>query len=206
MDARGGARRKGHDSIVIRWQVGEKDRNSQKAHGRTEEIRQYLDHLTTTDTSNTAPWHQRHRYKNTIMLVCNDDIRQAGPMRARKDSKPTTKFLTRPRQELGRLNSYIPKNERVRQRPFDEALRADLEWQSQNWNTHWLQTSSSSSSQQRWQHKHQDSINGANTKTLNGEITIGGKSDGYRQFQSHIGFVSQISRTDMSECRARDGA
>ena len=47
--------------------------------------------------------------------------------------------------------------------------------------------------------------NGANTKTLNGEITIGGKSDGCRLFQSHIGFVSQISRTDISECRARDG-
>ena len=30
--------------------------------------------------------------------------------------------------------------------------------------------------------------NGANTKTLNGEILIGGKSDGYRLFQSHVGF------------------
>ena len=31
-------------------------------------------------------------------------------------------------------------------------------------------------------------LNGANTKTRNGEITIGGKCDGYRLFQSHIGF------------------
>ena len=36
MDARRGARRKGHDSIVIRWQEDEKYRNSQKARGRTE--------------------------------------------------------------------------------------------------------------------------------------------------------------------------
>ena len=75
----------------------------------------------------------------------------------------------------------IPKNERVRQRPFDEALRADLDWQSQHWKTYWSQTSSSSSSQQ---------CGNTNTKTLNGEITIVGKSDGHRLFQSHIGFVS----------------
>ena len=44
-----------------------------------------------------------------------------------------------------------------------------------------------------------------NTGTLNGEINIGGKSDGYMLFQSRIGFFAQISRTDISECRARDG-
>ena len=42
-------------------------------------------------------------------------------------------------------------------------------------------------------------------KTLNGEITIGGMRDGYRLVQSHMGFFSQISRTDISEGRARDG-
>ena len=44
-----------------------------------------------------------------------------------------------------------------------------------------------------------------NTGTLNGEINTGGKSDGYMLFQSRIGFFAQISRTDISECRARDG-
>ena len=44
-----------------------------------------------------------------------------------------------------------------------------------------------------------------NIKTLNGEITIGGKGDGHRLFQSNMGFFSQFSRTDNSECRARDG-
>ena len=56
----------------------------------------------------------------------------------------------------GRQNAYIPKNERALQRPFNEALRADLEWHSQNWRSHWSQTSSSSSSQQWCQHDHRD--------------------------------------------------
>ena len=49
----------GHDSSVSRWQEDEKYRNSQQAHGWTEEICRYLDHL--TNISYTAPWHQRHR-------------------------------------------------------------------------------------------------------------------------------------------------
>ena len=90
--------------------------------------------------------------------MCHDDDRQPGPMRARKDFKPTAKSLTSLRQKQGRQNSFIPKNERVKQRPFDEALRAELEWQSQNWKTYWSQPpSSSSSSQQWWQHEPQDS-------------------------------------------------
>ena len=109
-----------------------------------------------------APWHQRRRYQSTITLVCNDDDRQAGPMRARKDFRSVTKILTRLRQEQGRQNSFIPKNERVRQRPFDESLRAELEWQSQHWKTYWSQPFSSSSSQQWWQQtqwrEHQDTL------------------------------------------------
>ena len=45
----------------------------------------------------------------------------------------------------------------LRQRPFNEALRAELEWMSQNWRTYVSQPSSSSSSSQNWsQHEHQD--------------------------------------------------
>ena len=57
----------------------------------------------------------------------DDDGRQAGPMRAREDFEPTAKIITSLRQEQGRQNSYIPKNERARQRPFDEAWRSELE-------------------------------------------------------------------------------
>ena len=126
MDARRGARKKGHDSIVIRWQEDEKYRKFQKVHGWTD-FCLFLDELTTIDISYTAPWHQRHRYESTTTLVCNDVDRQAGPTRARRDVTSTTRTLTSLRQEQSRQQSSTPKNERVRQRPFDEALRAKLE-------------------------------------------------------------------------------
>ena len=89
-------------------------------------------------------------------LVCNDDDRQAGPMRARKEFKPTTKIFESLRQEQGRQNSFSPKNEITRQRLFDEALRADLEWMSQRWRTYSSQSSSSASSSTIWwQHEHE---------------------------------------------------
>ena len=145
-------------TIVIRWQEDETCRSSQQVHGWTEEYCRYLGYFTTIDISYTAPWHQRHRYESNITLVCNDENRQGGPMKARQDFKPTTKILASLRQEKGRQHSFIPKNERMRQRPFDEALRAELEWMSQNGRTYFSQPSScSSSSENWWQHEHQDS-------------------------------------------------
>ena len=120
MDARRGAWKCGMGTIVIRWQEDEKYRNSQQPHGWTEEYGRYLDYLATIDISYSAPSHQRHRYESTLNLVCHDEDRQAGPMKAWKDSEPTTKIVTCLRQEQGRQNSSIPKNERRRQRPFDE--------------------------------------------------------------------------------------
>ena len=93
------------------------------------------------------------------------------------------KTLCRPRK-LSQIfdeneDDRIPKNERARQRPFDEALRADLEWHSPDWKLN----------RRKLPHHHLHNNGGnTNTKTLNGEITIGGKSGGYRLFQSHIGF------------------
>ena len=154
MNARRGARRKGHDSIVIRWQEDEKYRHFQKVHGWTE-FRRHLDHLTMIDISDTAPWHQRHRYESTITLVCNDVDRQAGPMRARKDFKSTPRTLTSLRQEQGRQNFLCPRTREYGKDHSIEALRADLKWRSHNWKTYWSQPSSSLSSQQWWQHGHQ---------------------------------------------------
>ena len=87
----------------------------------------YLDYLATIDISYTVPWHHRHRYESTITLVCHDDDREAGPIIARRDSESTTKILTSLRQEQGRQNYSIPKNERMWQRPFDEEFRPELE-------------------------------------------------------------------------------
>ena len=47
-------------------------------------------------------------------------------------------------REQGRVVPYIPKRLRERQRPFNEQLRSDLEWQSRNWEVNWSQASSSS--------------------------------------------------------------
>ena len=110
-------RKNNHKSIVLRWQNDEKvSKFSEKP---TDGQNNFADTWTTSrrSTSPTAPWHQRHRYENTIILVSNDR------------EKILSSLLKL--SEQGRKNTCIPKNERVRQRPFDEALRADLGWQSQ---------------------------------------------------------------------------
>ena len=81
----------------------------------------------------TAPWHQRHGYETPSCWYAMMMIAKLDRCEREKDFKSTTQTLTSLRQEQGRQNSKIPKNERVRQRPFDEALRADLEWQCPNW-------------------------------------------------------------------------
>ena len=111
MNARRGTRRKGHDCIVIRCQEDEKYRNSQQAHGWTEEFCRYLDHLTTIDISYTAPWHQRHRHEKTITLVCNDDGRQTGPMRARIDFKNHYENSHKSSTRTRTTEFLIPKND-----------------------------------------------------------------------------------------------
>ena len=69
---------------AIRWQEDEKCRNSRQPHGRTEEHCRYPDYLAAIDISHTAPWH--HSYESTITLVCNDDDREAGPMREEEET------------------------------------------------------------------------------------------------------------------------
>ena len=154
----------------------------QQAHGWTEEYCPYLDYLTTIDISYTAPWHQRHRYESTISLACNDEDRRAGPMEARKDFKPTPRILASLRQERRQQNSVIPKNERMRRRPFDEALRAELEWMSQNWKNLFLTTFPLCHLHKIGSNTNNKTLNCVNSKTLNGkitsgEITRGGKSE-----------------------------
>ena len=57
MDARRGAWKHGEDTVEIRWRQDEEYKNSQLAHGWTEEYCRYLDYLTTIDITCTAPWH-----------------------------------------------------------------------------------------------------------------------------------------------------
>ena len=155
-DARRGARNDNHDFIVLRRQNDEKYRVSQKVHGWTEDHCPCLDHLTSIDISHTAPWHQTEASVRktpsrwyAMMMIAKLNCE-------REKIKSTTHNLTVLQREQGRQNACIPKNERTRQRPFNEALRADLEWHSPNGRSHLSQTFSSSSSQQWVQHEHQD--------------------------------------------------
>ena len=117
IDARRGAWKHNKGSVVIRWQQDEKYRNLQQAHGWTETCCRYLYHLTTSDISYTAPWHQRHRYENSITLVCNDTHRQAGPMSTKRFQTLRTSL----RQEEGRQNSFIPG--RTREQGKDHSMK-----------------------------------------------------------------------------------
>ena len=149
MDAPKGARRKGsrlHCDQVTRGRKVLKSSKSSKMDKNFADTRTTLrrstsptPHHGTRGTRTRAP----SRWYAMMMIAKLDRCEH-------EKTKSTTQTLRSLRQEQGRQNSFIPKNERVRQRPLDEALRADLEWQSLNW-----KTSSSSSSRNWWQHEHQ---------------------------------------------------
>ena len=139
------------------------------------------------DISCCATWHQRNQCENTILLYPMVMISKLDRCERAEFFKSTTQNLTVLRQEQGRQKVYILKNKRARQRPFDEALRADLEWHSQHWKTHCSHSSSSSSPQQWWH-------GNTNTKTLNGEINIGGRvmaTDSFKAIQIFHRFRAQ---------------
>ena len=145
-DANIGARKHNQDSIELRWINDDIYRASQTKMGWTRECCRYLDFLTTVDISYCATSKQRKRYENSLVLGVNDGP-HPGPMRERDDFLKTTRRPVALQREQGRANVYIPKEERERQKPFNETLRVDLEWHSHNWRSHWSQASSSSSTQ-----------------------------------------------------------
>ena len=152
------ARKHNEDSIELRWISDDIYRASQTKIGWTREYCRYLDFLTTIVISYCATWKQRSRYENNLVLGVNDSP-HPGPMRERGDFPKITRRLATLQREQGRVNVYIPKEERERQRPFNETLRADLEWHSDNWRFHWSQAASSSSTQwwesAKWHEPHQ---------------------------------------------------
>ena len=92
-------------------------------------------------TSHTAqPGNSEGDMKTALLVLGVNDGPHPGPMRERDDFLKTTRRPVALQREQGRANVYIPKEERERQKPFNETLRVDLEW-------HWSQASSSSSSQ-----------------------------------------------------------
>ena len=97
-----------------------------------------------------------------------DDGKHPGRMTIREDFPHATRALGVLERQQGRDNPQIPKKTK-RQRPFDEKLRSDLEWQNCCWKVNWSQASSSSPTIW-WQ-----SENGMNHNKKNGKISNGGK-------------------------------
>ena len=96
------------------------------------------------DISYTGTWSERSRYENSLVLQVNDG-QLPGPIKDREDFPQAARVLAALQRQKRWVNLFIPKNERERQRPFDEELRSNLEWQSWNWNVNQSQASSSSS-------------------------------------------------------------
>ena len=63
-----------------RWQNDEVFRESQLAHGCTEEWVKYIDYISKIDISHDAPYRQRLRYENTVYMRGVDSNKQAGPL------------------------------------------------------------------------------------------------------------------------------
>ena len=201
MDARRGARRKGHDSIVIRWQEDEKFRHSQTS--------SWMDRGILPIPG--PPHDDRHLVHRTLApeaLVrkhhhAGIDDRQAGLMRARKNPSP-----------LRNLSQVFDKNKDDRIPFFPRTREYGKDHSTKHCEQTWNGTARIGKPTGRklpLHHLHNNggntntkTRNGANTKTLNGEILIGGKSDGYRLFQSHVGFFHRFRVLTLfpSECRA----
>ena len=111
------------------------------ARGWTEENCLYLDHLAPTDMSYVTTWKERSRYELMLVSKLNDG-KHPGKCQTERIFHKQLAHLERQQR---RVNPQIPKNERERQRPFDEQLRSELEWQSWNWKVGRSQASSSSS-------------------------------------------------------------
>ena len=124
-----GAMKKGKDSNVQRWQEDEKYRASQTVHDWTGQYCCYLDFLALVDIPYVPTWKERSRYEKSQCSNSTMDHIQG--------ERQIERIFQKQLAQQGRVNPYILKNERERQRPFVEKLRSDLEWQSRNWNVTW---------------------------------------------------------------------
>ena len=145
---------------MIRLQEDDKYPNTQKTCGWTEEICRYLDYLTTIDISHST------LASEALILVCNDDDRQAGPMRARKDFK------------VHHANYHLSST-RTRTTPSSHDHSMKHCEQTRNGGA---QNGKPIGRKLPLHHPHNNggntntkTLNDANTETLNGEITIGAR-------------------------------
>ena len=109
---------------------------------------------------------QRIRYDIFAHLRCNDSNLQAGPVRDRPDWRQVPKAMLSINRELRHL-PFVPLSRRARRDDkVDLAVKGHLKWLSENWQTYFAETPSSSTStswsqtstwwnSQRWEDHHQ---------------------------------------------------
>ena len=110
-DATMGAKKRGTDSNVQRWKEDETYRASQTAHGWTEEFCSYLDCLAPIDISYIETWKERSKYEISPVLKLRYG-KHPGRMTRRKDLPQAARVLAALQRKKGRVNPYVPKNER----------------------------------------------------------------------------------------------
>ena len=142
-------KRKNHDSTLLRWQNGNRYRNSHIAVGWTEEYCRYLDSISSGDISCIATWSERSGYKNNLTLGVNVGAKP-GTTKLRPDYPGAVRTLAAIKHQEGRTSPYIPKHQRERQRPIEDRERLESEWGSWNWNVNNTWSPSSSSSSTTW--------------------------------------------------------
>ena len=115
----------GHNNIVVTWTILQ---------------------LLTYHTS-------QHRKSDQSMKTClclNSMMVKSRNMSNRDDFPHAARMLAVLERQQGRENPYISKTKRERQRPLDEQLRSELEWQSLNNRKIYKSQASSSSSTDWW--------------------------------------------------------
>ena len=90
------------NSLLDRWQNDEIYRASQLVHGWTEESVKYFDYISKIDISFAAPYNQRSRYENSLLMRGVDSKKQAGPLCQRPDYKSSANLLVGIQREQGK--------------------------------------------------------------------------------------------------------
>ena len=124
-----------YKTMIDGFQRDEIFRESQLAHGWTEEWCKYLDYLYTVDISHQASPEQRVRYKELYHLKYNPANEGKGPMKDRPDYRKAARAIMDMNMQAGQIPRIEPHSEKWRD-DLDPKKLDWLNWLSQNWKTY----------------------------------------------------------------------
>ena len=176
-------------------------------HGWTLDHSMFLDYLKTIKINHKATRGERDRYKKNQFVLRWKDPKNLGNLSVHEVFKDAVKSRATMIHQQGRGNAFIPPSQKSRQRPIDEQLRSQVQ--------HDFIAVEHRCRRHRQRH---GGIRNNWKNRINGKKDMIGKdgrngTNGCRFLESPSHFanfsVSQsfcldISRTDISECRARD--